>query len=79
MGSHVPADRDGEATHRCQECGAYWRLNQPLSTRDTGMKPGYPLHRASWTLISKTCGECCDNAEFPPLEALPIEGIDDAR
>lgn len=72
----IPADRDGEATHRCQECGAYWRLNQPLCTRDTGLKPGYPLHRPSWTLISKTCGKCCDLGDMLTVVALPIKGID---
>lgn len=68
-----------DATHTCVVCGALWRLNQPLSTRDTGMKPGYPLHRASWTLVSKTCGTCCDNEPMdgPNIVALPIPGIND--
>ena len=65
-----------DATHMCVVCGAQWRLNQPLCTRDTGLKPGYPLHRASWTCVTpqpwrvfgdhlggqpSPCGPCCDN------------------
>ncbi len=70
---------DTEATHECVVCGALWRLNQPLSTRDTGMKPGYPLHRASWTLVSAAAGDCCDMEPMdgPNIAALPIEGFDE--
>lgn len=67
-----------DATHKCVVCHARWRLNQPLSARDTGMKPGYPLHRPSWTLVSATCGECCDMEAMdgPNIQPLPIDGID---
>jgi len=40
-------------THKCKICGAYWRLwlkeEVPYSETD------------SWSLISSSCGTCCDN------------------
>lgn len=39
-----------DATHRCKVCGALWRWNTPSVVRD-----------GSWSLVSATCGKCCDN------------------
>lgn len=52
-----------QATHRCKICGALWRLWQPGEAKagDDG----------SWSLISPTCGKCCDNVAMgDQIEAL---------
>jgi len=40
-------------SHKCKICGAYWRLwlkeEVPYSEND------------SWSLLSTSCGSCCDN------------------
>ncbi len=45
-------------THRCKVCGALW-LRHPAEPEKY---PGsHPFHQASWSLLSTSCGECCDN------------------
>lgn len=50
------------ATHRCKLCGASWRLNPPTKVQPEG----------SWSLVSKSCGKCCDNVAMgEQIERLP--------
>ena len=39
-------------THYCVECGALWRFQLKKDT-------GFPAN--SWSLVSRECGNCCDN------------------
>lgn len=61
-------------THRCEVCGAIWRLNEP-----TPSVAGTLGREPSWTLVSSKALQCCDNAEFPPLVSLPIPGVEDPK
>lgn len=47
----VFANREMAATHECIECGAKW-----IKLREPDAVAGW------WTLASKECGPCCDNA-----------------
>lgn len=59
------------ATHRCKVCGALWRLNPALAPEATGMPATYPLHFETWSLVSASCGKCCDNVAMgEQIEAL---------
>lgn len=67
---------DGKtATHYCNKCGALWRL---LSAEEL------PALGGGWTLVSKTCGRCCDNevmgAQIVALTLSPraVEGAREA-
>lgn len=40
-------------THQCKVCGALWRLWKPGE-----VAPNSP---AFWSLVSLSCGLCCDN------------------
>lgn len=49
------------ATHRCKICGALWRLI-----------PADVNWKATWSLVSKTAGKCCDNVAMgDQIEELP--------
>ncbi len=53
-------------THRCIECGAFWRF---WNKRDTGQK------KDSWSLRSRKCGQCCDTAPMGD-QIVPIVNKD---
>jgi hypothetical protein len=62
-----------DATHRCKVCGALWRLckGEPDKYRD--LPADYPLSHDSWSLVSPTCGKCCDNVAMgDQIEYLPL-------
>lgn len=51
------------ALHRCKICGALWKLNLPSDVQPEG----------SWSLVSPTCGKCCDNVAM----GVQIEPVKD--
>lgn len=61
-------------THRCKICGALWRLN---AADPVNFPPPHPFANGSWTLVSISCGKCCDNVEMgtqiEPLASEPVE------
>jgi hypothetical protein len=65
-------------THYCLICGALWSLNAALSPEEHQEKhcsnQNCPLLQESWSLISSSCGKCCDNV---PMENQ-IESLKDA-
>lgn len=54
-------------THRCDVCGAYWRLRwaedysraMMLASHGPEFKPAEPDYSAEWMLISQVAMECC--------------------
>ena len=57
-------------THRCKVCGALWIKHL------TGQQPTWG--EAQWSLYSRRCGPCCDNApmgaQIEPIGDM-IDGI----
>lgn len=53
--------RGKQATHYCSQCGALWATLPPM----VGLPDG------GWTLVSNSCGQCCDNAPMAG-QILPI-------
>lgn len=59
------------ATHRCKVCGALWRLNPGQPSK---YPPTHPFHDGTWTLVSATCGKCCDNVPMgEQIERLALD------
>lgn len=49
------------ATHYCNQCGALWLLYGPMQGAPEG----------GWSLVSRACGPCCDNAPMG-AQIVPI-------
>lgn len=58
------------ATHRCKVCGALWCLNPAEPEK---YPADHPFHRATWSLVSASCGKCCDSVEMGE-QIEPITG-----
>jgi hypothetical protein len=52
-----------DPTHKCTICGAYWKLYK-------GCLNNY-IYDDFWSLISPTCGDCCDNVDMGD-QIIPI-------
>ena len=55
-----------EATHICAICGALWRQ---FPDNSEGVPEG------SWSLRSRKCGRCCDNAPMG-MQIIPLSEVD---
>lgn len=70
-GSQPVAVNGREATHYCDQCGALWAELPAME--------GLP--HGGWTLVSATCGQCCDNApmgkQIVALAGVPAAQIDE--
>jgi hypothetical protein len=61
-------DRSTIPTHRCKVCKALWRLNPAEPEK---YPPPHPFAKETWTLLSPTCGKCCDQEVMgDQIEAL---------